>query len=158
MSRYFPMFINMEGRRAVLFGAGNIAARRLEALVEFGAEVRVIAPKISDKVYNFTERYSGQITIEKRAYIRGEIENADFVLSATDDPQTDEQIYRECREKGIPVNISSDRSRCDFYFPALIVSGGLTIGVCSGGEDHKLVRETSARIRKLINSDGEDEQ
>ena len=45
---YFPIFINMNQKQAVVFGGGTIASRRAKALLEFGAKVQIVAPEISE--------------------------------------------------------------------------------------------------------------
>ncbi len=150
MSAYFPLFVSLTDKKILLYGAGSIAARRLNGLVRYGARVTVVAPHIGDTVRELIERYPSQITLEERRYVCGEIADADLVLSATDDRTADAQIYDECRRKHIPVNIASDQTQCDFYFPALIEVDGLTIGVSSGGTDHKKVRRVSAAIRRAL--------
>ena len=150
MSRYFPVFLNLEGRKAMLIGAGNIGCRRLERLLAFGANVHVVAPEISKTAWELAEKYPDQTCLEQRAYLPGEISGVDLVLSATDSPDIDTQIYEECRAKHIPVNIAADQSKCDFYFPAIVEYDGLVIGVTSGGSDHHKVRRFSAWLRQAL--------
>ena len=150
MSRYFPLFWNLEGRKALLFGAGNIGCRRLERLLAFGASVTVVAPSICQSVLDLTKDYPGRLKLERRPYQPGEISGVELVLSATDSPETDEKIYEECRAKHIPVNIAADQSKCDFYFPAIVEYDGLVIGVTSGGSDHRKVRRFSAWLRQTL--------
>lgn len=154
--RYFPIFINLNGKHAVVFGGGIIATRRVDALLRFGANVTVIAPEVSGEIYALTKRY-GKSELEKQlkvicdSYPHSGIPMADFVLSATDDPQADREIYRFCRENRIPVNVASDQGMCDFLFPALIEYEDIVMGVSSGGRDHKKVRRFSSHIRKFLN-------
>ena len=150
MSRYFPLFVDLEQRRVLLFGAGQIASRRLGGLLRFGAQVTVIAPEIGEAAAQLIKQYAPQVTVQRRGYRHGDIADAELVLSATDCPQIDRQIFEECRQKGIPVNIASDQTLCDFYFPALIEQDGLVIGVSSGGSDHRKVRRVSAALREAL--------
>ena len=57
---------------------------------------------------------------------------------------------KECRQKGILSNRCDCREDCDFYFPALVQAEGLTIGLCSNGEDHKKVKGAAAWLREAI--------
>lgn len=150
MSRYFPVFLNLEGRKALLFGAGNIGCRRLERLLAFGVFVTVVAPDLSQNARSLAQEYPGQVQLEQRAYLPGEISGVDLVLSATDSPEADGMIYEECRAKRIPVNIAADQSKCDFYFPAVVEHDGLVIGITSGGNDHRKVRRFSAWLRQAL--------
>ena len=147
---YFPLFVPLDGKTALLFGGGAVAARRLRGLIQFGVRVSVTAPRFCEQVRALAERYPDQVTLTEGVYEPGTIADADVVLSATDDPEADEMIFEECRSKGILVNIASDKKKCDFYFPALIEQDGIVIGVCSGGTDHRKVRRVSEAIRRAL--------
>ena len=152
MAAYFPLFVNIEHKSFCVFGAGHIAARRIQGLLRFGAVVTVIAPRVLEEIENMQSAYAGQLYIEYRSYRMGEIrdENTDYVLAATDDAAVNSSIYRECRHKEIPVNNASDRGQCDFYFPAIVREDELVIGLTAGGTDHKKVRRAAAWLRNHI--------
>lgn len=150
MNEYFPLFVPMNGKTALLYGGGAVAARRLGGLLRFGVRVTVTAPRFCEKVRALADRYPDQVTLMDGVYEPGTIAGADLVLSATDDPEADGMIFEECRSKGIAVNTASDKQKCDFYFPALIEQDGIVIGVCSGGTDHRKVRRVSDAIRRAL--------
>ena len=43
---YFPMFIDIEGKHILVVGAGKIALRRVQTLLQFRARIKVIAKEI----------------------------------------------------------------------------------------------------------------
>lgn len=155
MAVYFPFFVNLDGKKFCVYGAGSIAARRIGGLLRYGARITVIAPQIHLTIEEWEkELYEGRprLLIERRRYCAGEIqkETADFVLAATDNKEVNSAIYRECRVKKIPVNNASDKSECDFYFPALIEQEDLVIGVTSTSGDHKKVAVYSEKLRRCL--------
>ena len=152
MTAYFPLFLDLREKRFLMFGAGQVAARRMEGLLRYGAVVTAVAPHISQEVEGLCIRYPKQLVIEQRAYRRSEIQDgsADFVLAATDDKEVNALIFRECRHKGIPVNNASDRRQCDFYFPALVERDNLVIGVTSTDGSHRMVAQFCDRLRQEV--------
>lgn len=152
MSRYFPLFVNLEGKKVCVFGAGTVAARRVTALLEFGCALHVIAPKAVPELRKLAEE--GRLVWERYPYRPGMAEGSALVLAATDSRAVNEEIRRECRKLGIPVNVSSDRGLCDFYFPGLAVKEDLVVGVTAGGNDHRLARKVTERIREVLQEDG----
>ena len=148
---YFPFFMNIEQKKFCVFGGGQIAARRIQGLLRYGAIVTVAAPFLHEEILKLHQSYQQQLHIEQRAYCLGEIqnENADYVLDATNDADVNAYIYRECRHKEIPVNNASDHRQCDFYFPALIEKDDLVIGVTSIDGNHKKVAEFSKTLRNV---------
>ena len=143
---YFPIYINMQNKRCVVYGGGAVAARRVSALLRFGAQVTVYAIRIGADITELKKAYSKRLFLYEQPYEPG-IPAADFVLSCVDDRETDKAIWQECRERGVPVNIASDQSMCDFFFPALVEEEDLVIGICSGGRDHRKVRLLAEKLR-----------
>ena len=66
MSRYFPLFIDLEGKKIAVVGAGKIASRRIRTLLEFGAELTVLAPEASEEVRCLAEE--GRLIWRREAY------------------------------------------------------------------------------------------
>ena len=50
----------------------------------------------------------------------------------------------------MPVNVASDQTLCDFYFPGVAVRGDVAIGVTASGRDHRLAAEWTRRVRELL--------
>ncbi len=149
MSRYFPLFVNLEGKHVIVYGAGAIGSRRILLLLEFGCKLTVTAPRATQEIERLAEK--GRLLWKRSVYQPGEIdENACLVLAATSEKEVNAQIAGECREKKIPINVSSDKGLCDFYFPGLAVKEKLVAGVTAGGEDHKLARRVTEEIRALM--------
>lgn len=146
---FFPIFINLDQKHCILYGGGNIACRRAEGLLRFGAKVTVYAPRIGAGICRLKEEYPQTLLVEQAPYRPG-ISEADFVFSCTDDAQTDRAVYEECKARGIPVNIASDQQLCDFLFPALAVQEELVVGISSGGKNHKKVRQFSQKLREWM--------
>lgn len=140
----FPLFIDLTGKKAVLIGGGRIAARRAEVLCVYGAEIFVIAPQVCEKIYQLP------VAISERQYNSGDLKEAFLVIAATDDHTLNHQITREARRLGILANNASDRTDCDFFFPAVALTQNLSIGICGTGDNHAAVAEAASAIRKLM--------
>lgn len=144
---YFPMFIDLTDRKIFVAGGGRIARRRIEALVKFGADIHVAAPQVCPEIALLAEE--GKIKILLREYRPSDLDGMEFAVAATDDREVNRAVYAECRKRGIPVNVADDKTLCDFYFPALVLTDDLVIGIGSGGESPGRVKEVRQRIEKL---------
>lgn len=140
----FPLFVDLTGRKVLVYGAGKIAARRISVLLRFGAAVTVIAPEIVPEL-----RELQGLQVEQRAYCPGQMPPAYLVLAATNQLEVNRQITAEARRLGALANNASDHSDCDFYFPAVITAPELSVGVCGSGHNHGAVRDAAAKIRKM---------
>ncbi len=141
-ARRFPLFVSLKDKRAVVFGGGKIALRRIKTLLRFECEITVIAPEMAEEVAG--------VRWERRAYNAGDTAGAAIVLAATNDAAVNAEIARECNTAGIPVSVASDAALCSFYFPAVICHGDVTVGVTANGIDHALAKRIAEQIRNEL--------
>lgn len=145
---YFPMFVDLSQKKITIIGAGNIARRRVSTLVMFTQNLLVIAPEIDKDIELMSKQYEFMISVKE--YEIKDILKSDIVIAATNNLSLNNIIYKDCKDLGILVNVCSDKTKCDFYFPAIVQKDNVTIGITSGGQNHKLVRETANKIRNLF--------
>ncbi len=145
---FFPLFVDLSKKKIVVIGGGKIAERRIETLLNFSDHILVVAPRVTEKV----EQLSMQKRIRWAADIYHEemLEGADLVLAATSDKACNIRVVEDCRTRGIPVNTSHKKELCDFYFPGIICRENLVAGFCSGGQDHRRVREAREKAESFF--------
>lgn len=139
---FFPMFVNLNERRALVVGAGTIAARRIHTLKLFCDDITVVAPEVCSDIDG--------VTVYRRGFTPGDLDGMDIVLACTDDHALNAEIARLCRGRGIPVNVSSDQALCDFFFPGVAVRGSVAAGVTASGTDHALARRATTAVRQAL--------
>ena len=142
------MFVDLSEKRIVVIGAGTIASRRIRVLYDFADKIRVIAPEIHPDIQMLAN--TDKLKIVRKCYESTDFDNADIVLAATNDKNVNNEITELCRQKHIPVNNCSDRSRCDFYFPGVIRTDDVVIGVTANGNDHVKAKQVTEQIGKLM--------
>ena len=156
---YFPMFIDKEGKHILVVGAGKIALRRVQTLLQFRARIKVIAkeiPKEQKEAFHLLVS-EGKIVLEEKAFEESDLTEAFFlVLAATNVKKLNHEICMLCRKRKILANTATDRTDCDFYFPAVAVQEELIVGITGDGSDHRKVAETAARIRKVLEMEHEE--
>lgn len=142
---HFPIYINLTGQLCIFVGGGVVAARKARTLLDFGANVTVLAPEPSEDILALSRKK--HITLLRRAYCgRKEIEGAALVIAATDDKKMNEKVSFDARALGIPVNVADSPSLCTFFFPALVRRGDLVAGISTSGACPRL----SAHLRKRL--------
>lgn len=152
---YFPMFVDLSDKKVVVAGAGTIAKRRIRALIDFTDHLVVIAPEVNRELKELEAE--GRITILRKHYDREDIYDASLVIAATNDNKVNQDIYSACKCLGIPVNVCSDKKKCDFYFPAIASCGNLVAGLSTSGREHKKSRDVAERIQELLDQTGKAE-
>ncbi len=151
---FFPIFLNLSEKHVLVVGAGKIAARRIRTLLDFAGKITVTAPQIEEEILSMAGK--GPIQLRKKIFEESDLEGADMVLAATNDPDVNKTIGVLCREKGIPVNVSHDKTLCDFYFPGIVQKENVVVGVTASGSDHSQAKRVTEKIREALDEMGDD--
>lgn len=124
----FPMFVELSGQNVLVIGGGNVALRKCEKLLEYGAEVTAVAGQFSPQFISLKG-----VKLLFRPFDDGDVAGRGMVIAATDDRALNAHVAGLCRERGIPFNCVDDPENCSFIFPALALRGRLSAGFCTGG-------------------------
>lgn len=134
---YFPMFVELEGRKCLIVGGGRVALRKVEVLSEFGADIEVAAELICEEIKNLARKTSsarGRISCCEKTFDEADLKGKFLVVAATDDVWLNHMISCRCRERGIFVNAVDQTEDCDFIFPSYIKEGEVIGAFVSGGK------------------------
>ena len=146
--RYFPMFVDLSDKNIVVVGGGNIGTRRVKTLLQFTRNITVVAPGMSPELIEMGK--AGQVNLVVRPVKRSDFSMAYMVIAATNDRKLNEEIYSVCKEEGIYVNVSSDREKCDFYFPGVFMKDEIVVGITASGLDHQKAKRVREEIQKVL--------
>ena len=151
-TKFFPLFVDLFGRRALIVGGGNVAERRVKVLVSFGAEVTVVSPEATEYIEYASS--SNIVRLLKRKYQEGDVAAAMpfLVIAATNERQVNRQIMTEAKSLNIHVSVADCREECSFYFPAIAESESCIAALVSKDGNHSGLKETAEKIRKLLNT------
>mgnify|MGYP000984335119 CR=1 FL=1 len=145
------IFVDITGKKVLQVGAGNIALRRTESLLRFGADVTVTASEIRMEFLQLQQKYGRKrLELIRSPFMHGMTRGYELVLTATGDEKADLEVWEECKKHHIWVNVASDQALCDFRFPALVEEDDIVAGINSCNNDHGKVREVSAKIREIL--------
>jgi len=130
MAKY-PIFLELSGRRVVVIGAGAVAARKTQSLLDAGARLVIVADKIDDVLTNLCQGTNAELI--KSKYSKDYLTGAVLAIAATGDRQLNRRIYKDCQELEILCNVVDEPQLCDFFVPAVVKRGDLQIAVCTEG-------------------------
>jgi len=149
---FFPLFVDMSGRKALVAGGGNVAERRVKILASFGADITVISSEATE--YIERSSLSNTLCLIKRKYKEGDIAAMMpfLVVAATDEREANQNIMTEAKNLNIPVSVADCREECTFYFPALAENEDYVAGLVSKNGNHSRVKQIAEKIRKFLNS------
>jgi len=120
---YYPVMLNIEGRKIAVVGGGEVACRKVKDLLGAGAEVLVIAPEIHPEIEKMAGEMPDRLALRRRPYERGDIEGVSLVFSAADDSVVNAAVYAEAFERNIFINAVDDPGNCSFIVPSTIRRG-----------------------------------
>jgi precorrin-2 dehydrogenase/sirohydrochlorin ferrochelatase len=138
----YPIFLNLQERRCLVVGGGEVALRKVRSLLKGGARVAVVTPSVTDSLRQMAS--SGQIVLSLREYRESDLEGAFLVIAATNDRKVNSTVSVDARRRGVLVNVVDSPGECDFYVPSVVVRGDLVLAISSGGKSPALAK----RIRE----------
>lgn len=136
----YPVNLRVDGRRCLVVGGGTVAARKARGLLEAGAVVHVIAPRVSEHMRALA------VTVDERPFAPGDTAGHRLVLVATDDPAVNQAVAAEADGAGIWVNSADDPANCTFILPAVARQGPITVAVGTAGTSPALAGWLRDRI------------
>jgi len=145
---YFPAFIKLDHRKILLVGGGHIAGEKLEKLLDFTADITIVAPDISEAVET-TARTHG-LTIRRRPYRPEDLEGVFVAIVAVDDLALQKEIYDACQSRHTLCNSVDSVDYCDFIFPSYTKKGALTVAFSTSGISPSVAKYLRRAIETVI--------
>ena len=143
---YYPLFLDLTGRVCVVVGGGKVAERKVESLIDAGALLTVISPKISPALAKLVR--SGSVTHLKKRFKPGLLDGIFLVIGASSSKTVNALVASEGRKSGAIVNIVDDPALCDFIVPSLIERGELKIAVSTSAKCPGLAKELRLELEE----------
>ncbi|HZD60567.1 MAG TPA: bifunctional precorrin-2 dehydrogenase/sirohydrochlorin ferrochelatase [Anaerolineae bacterium] len=145
---FYPLYIDLDGKRCVVIGGGEVAERKVISLLECGANVEVISPEFTPGLIKLAKE--SKLTIISREYKPGDLAGATLAISATDDSTVNEEVSREANENRIPVNVVDMPELCSFIVPSTIRRGDLIISISTSGSSPALAKSIRKQLQQLF--------
>ena len=146
MTSLFPMFMKLDGRQALVVGAGKVGEPKIGGLLETGARVRVVALDATPAVREWAR--AEKIELELRAFANDDLRGAFLVIVATNSRTLNERIYHEAQQLGVLCNVVDVPDLCDFYYPSIVRRGDLQIAVSTAGQSPSLAQKIRQQLEK----------
>jgi len=140
--RYYPIFVDIKGRKVLVVGGGEVAERKVLTLLSCGADIYMTGKKITDKL-------KALIDSRKISYLGSEfqeefINGACLVVAATNDSELNRQVSNAAKARNIFVNAVDQPKDCTFIVPSIVRQGDLVIAISTSGKSPALAK----RVRK----------
>jgi siroheme synthase-like protein len=131
----------VRGQPCLVVGGGPVAARKAGGLLDCGAVVTVVAPRVSEEMARLS-----RLTIARRPYQRGEAARYRLVITATGLDAVDGAVSADAQAAGVWVNSADDPAHCSFILPSVHRDGPVTLAVSTGGSSPALATWLRRRL------------
>jgi precorrin-2 dehydrogenase/sirohydrochlorin ferrochelatase len=136
---YYPILVDLSGQKVLVVGGGNVAQRKIESLLQYEAEVLVVARELTTRLKDYVNE--GKITYLGREFQKEQIDGAMLVIAATDDAGLNRLVSTCARRKGSLVNAVDQPGDCTFIVPSVLKRGDLVIAISTSGKSPALARK-----------------
>jgi precorrin-2 dehydrogenase/sirohydrochlorin ferrochelatase len=148
---FYPLLIDLRDRRVLVVGGGEVAERKVDSLLEPGANVTVVAPNLTERLQTLADAKS--IQVHRRRFEVSDLEGMLFVISATDEKHTQETVAAAARDRNILVNTVDTPALCDFIVPAVIRRGDVVVAISTSGKSPALSAALRAKLEGVVTPD-----
>jgi uroporphyrin-III C-methyltransferase / precorrin-2 dehydrogenase / sirohydrochlorin ferrochelatase len=147
----YPVGLRLSGRSVVVVGGGQVAGRRVPALLAAGAHVTIVSPTVRPALEGMSD--AGELRWQRRHYRDGDLADAWYALAATDDPAVNAQVVAEAERRRIFCVRSDDATRASAWTPASGRHENVTIAVLSNRDPRRSAGIRDAVVDGLRNGD-----
>lgn len=146
--RLFPLFADLKGREVLVVGGGQVAERKVKALLQAGALVTVGAPGFEPGIRQFAQE--GRVTLTETEFDPAWLEGKWLVIAATDDRSVNAAVSNAASARRMLANVVDDPDLSSFQVPSIVDRAPLVIAISSGGAAPVLARRLRERIESLF--------
>jgi len=144
---HYPVYLNLTGKKCLVFGGGPIAEDKIAKLQSTGAQVTIVSPTVTPNLQAWAHR--GDFQWQPREYQAGDMEGAFLSIAATNDRQVNHEIFQEAERLGVLINVVDGPEQCTFIAPAVVRRGQVTLAISTGGASPALAR----KLREALTED-----
>jgi siroheme synthase-like protein len=144
----WPLFLKLEGRTVLVVGGGSVAERKIHALLDARARVRVVAPDASPEVRRLAQE--GAIDWRARAFEPEDADGAWVALAATSNPEVQRSVSDAAAARRLFLVAADDPVHASAYSGAVVRRMPLTIAISSSGTTPALTRLLREIIEEVL--------
>jgi len=128
---WYPVNLDLRGRRCLVVGGGAVAAEKVDELLLAGADIVVVAPEVGPAITALAD--AGAVSLARRPYQSADLDDAWYVVAATDQPHINAAVRTEGDARRVFVNAADDPLNCSAMLPARVRRGDLLVTYSTGG-------------------------
>lgn len=142
----YPVFLKVANLNILIVGGGNVGLEKLTFLLKSSpnAKVQMVAPEFLADTLELAEKH--QVEIVREPYDKKFLKGKHIVVACTDKVEINKEVYRDCRERSILVNVADNPPFCDFYMGGIVTKGNVKVAISTNGKSPT----TAKRLRQFF--------
>ena len=147
----FPVFLKLEKLRLLIIGGGKVALEKLHTVLHNspGTQITMVAIEFAESTRHAASHHENVELIE-RGYKSSDLDNAQVIIIAVDDPLTSKLIRNEAHKKGKLVNVADKPELCDFYLGSVVKKGNLKIAISTNGKSPTIAKRLKETFQDTL--------
>ena len=150
---WFPLFINLENKKVLVIGGGKVAAKKIEKILEYGADITVVTENVVEEKLLQLENIkieNNQKIENDKAKIEKLVKGYFLVIAATDNEELNENIANVCDSNGMLINNVSSKVNMNAMFGGIVKNSEFQIAISTSGKNCKRSRAMKSEIQKVL--------
>lgn len=143
MTAYYPIMLNLTGKKVVVIGGGAVAARKIGTLLEAKAEITVVSPELHEKMIPALHDYL--FTWKQKNFDPTDVADAFLIIAATNQAAINLQVYENTSNHQL-INVVDRPDLSSFIVPASFHRDKLTVAVSTSGAMPGLSRKIKQEL------------
>lgn len=148
-NKFFPVSIDLNNKNVLVIGAGKIALRKIETLLNYNCNINVITKEILEEKFLELEKNNKIKIFKNQEFKEKFLENIFLVITATDNEILNKEISQLCMSKNILVNNVTSKDDMNVRFMSIYEKDDIQIAISAGGNPKKAV-EVKNKIKNIF--------
>jgi len=147
-SPYYPVLLNIQNKKCLVVGGGEVALRKTQTILEHRASVLCVSPAFCDELNSLSEQ--GKIQALHKEYETTDLDDVYLVIAATDDPEINEKVATEAKQRKVLINVVDRPDLSDFIVPSYFTRGDIIVAVSTSGRSPALARKIRTELEAAL--------
>ena len=148
-NKFFPVSIDLNNKNVLVIGAGKIALRKIETLLNYNCNINVITKEILEEKFLELEKNNKIKIFKNQEFEEKFLENFFLVITATDNEILNKEISQLCMSKNILVNNVTSKDDMNVRFMSIYEKDDIQIAISANGNPKKAV-EIKNKIKNIF--------
>ena len=142
----YPIFLKVAQLDVLIVGGGNVALEKLTFLLKSSpsANVTVVSINFIPELIELSKKH--QVNLVENTYNDSFLEGRYMVIATTNKVDVNIQVYKDCKERKILVNVADNPPYCDFYMGGIVTKGNVKVAISTNGKSPT----TAKRLRQFF--------